>query len=326
MVHHGTDVDTRPSCRARWLAVPTAEARSELDSESEPQCEPEITIVIATRNRRGELLRTLGRIHHSSPGSPVIVVDNGSTDGTADAVRGIGLPGITVVEAGRNLGAAGRTLGVRRAATPYVAFSDDDSWWAPGAVARAAAAFDACPRLALVAARVLVGADERLDPTCRAMRHSSLPPEPDLPGPPVLGFLACAAVVRRHAYLDVGGFHHVLGIGAEEELLALDLADAGWGLAYLDDVVAHHHPSRSRNGQSRRRRHQANRVLITWLRRPARVVVKRTAAAALAGHESRRAVGDALAAIGVVLRERRVIAPALESRVRLLEASVTVSG
>ena len=111
------------------------------------------------------------------------------------------------------------------------------------------------------------------------------------------------------------------GIAAEEELLALDVADAGWGLAYLDDVVAHHHPSRSRSPQSRRR-HQANRVLITSLRRPARVVVKRTAAVALAGHESRLAVMDALAAVGVVLRKHRVIGPALESCVRLLEVLV----
>ncbi len=57
MVHHGTDVDTSPSCRAGWVGVPTAAAGGELDSESEPRCGPEITIVIATRNRRGERLR-----------------------------------------------------------------------------------------------------------------------------------------------------------------------------------------------------------------------------------------------------------------------------
>ena len=43
-----------------------------------------------------------------------------------------------VVEAGRNLGAAARTLGARAATTPFVAFSDDDSCWAPGSLASAA--------------------------------------------------------------------------------------------------------------------------------------------------------------------------------------------
>ena len=139
--------------------------------------------------------------------------------------------------------------------------------------------------------------------------------------PAVLGFLACGAVVRRDAYLAVGGFHEVLGVGGEEELLALDLARAGWGLAYFDDVVAHHHPSAVRDPRARRRRHGANRVLVTWLRRPGRVVLRRTAAAVLAGRESRLGVLDALAVLPVVLRERRVIAAGLESRVRLLEAS-----
>ena len=280
-----------------------------------------VTIVVVTRDRRDELMRTLARIRDASPVSPIIVVDNRSSDGTPATVRRADLDGVTVLEAPRNLGGAGRTLGVRHASTPYVAFSDDDSWWAPGALDRAAAVFDACPRLALLAARVLVAADERVDPTCREMQASALPREPDLPGPAVLGFLACGAVVRRDAYLGAGGFHEVLGVGGEEELLALDLARAGWGLAYVDEVVAYHHPSAVRDPRARRRRHGANRVLVTWLRRPGRVVLARTAAAVLAGRDSRLAVVDALAALPVVLRDRQVIGPSLESRVRLLEAS-----
>lgn len=287
--------------------------------------EGKVTIVIVTRDRRDGLLRTLDRLQHGTPASPIVVVDNGSTDGTPSAVRAACIPGVEVVEPGCNLGAAGRTVGTRLASTPYVAFSDDDSWWAPGALARAAAEFDARPRFGLLAARVLVGDEEVLDPTCTAMGQSALPREADLPGPAVLGFLACGAVVRREAYLGVGGFHQVLGIGAEEELLALDLADAGWGLAYVDDVVAHHHPSPVRDEVGRRRRQAANRLLIAWLRRPARVVLGRMAAA-VGGRQSRRAVLDALANLPEVLWERRVIDAALESRLRLLEGSEAGGG
>lgn len=289
-------------------------------STGDPAFDSCVTIVVVTRNRRDELLSTLARIREGSPTSPIIVVDNASSDGTPAALRRAAVGGVTVLEAPRNLGGAGRTLGVREATTPYVAFSDDDSWWAPEALDRAAAALDASPRLALLAARVLVGPDERLDPTCGEMQASALPGEPDLPGPAVLGFLACGAVVRRDAYLAVGGFHEVLGIGGEEELLALDLARAGWGLAYVDDVVAHHHPSAVRDPGARRRRHGANQVLVTWLRRPGRVVLRRTAAAVVAGRDSRLGVLDAFAALPVVLRERRVIGAGLERRVRLVEA------
>ncbi|MDQ3880561.1 MAG: glycosyltransferase, partial [Chloroflexota bacterium] len=163
-----------------------------------------MSIVIVTRNRLSSLLRTLAPLSPASSAHSVIVVDNGSTDGTADVVP-TAFPDVELLRSDRNLGATGRTLGVLHASTPYVAFSDDDSWWAPGALDRAVEAFEAFPRLALAAARVEVGAKRAVDPTSVAMASSPIPSQPDLPGPPVLGFLACAAVVRRSAYIDVGG-------------------------------------------------------------------------------------------------------------------------
>ena len=68
----------------------------------------------------------------------------------------------------------------------------------------------------------------------------------------MLGFLACGAVVRREAYLAAGGFDDVVFFMGEEERLALDLATLGWGLAYVDEVVAHHHPSPTRDSSSGR--------------------------------------------------------------------------
>jgi hypothetical protein len=123
----------------------------------------------------------------------VVVVDNGSSDG-AQRMVGERLPAVELIELGANHGAAARTVGARRWRAPYVAFADDDSWWAPGALARAADLMDAHPRLALLAARVVVGDDERPDPVSALMARSPLPAAPDLPGPPVLGFLACGAL------------------------------------------------------------------------------------------------------------------------------------
>jgi glycosyltransferase involved in cell wall biosynthesis len=102
-----------------------------------------ITVVVATQNRREELLRSLPR--HEAP---VVLIDNGSTDGTPQAVREQ-LPHVQVVEVGRNLGATARTVGDAVPALPYVAFADDDSWWAPGCLERAADLLDAHPRLGL---------------------------------------------------------------------------------------------------------------------------------------------------------------------------------
>ncbi|HWH32390.1 MAG TPA: glycosyltransferase [Egibacteraceae bacterium] len=280
-----------------------------------------VTVVVATQNRRGGLADALERLAGLSPASPVIVVDNASTDGTAQMVRAR-FPGVRVVVLPRNIGAAARNAGAREAATDLVAFSDDDSWWAPGALARAAEHFDAHPRLGLLAARMLVGAREELDPVCDAMAASPLGTEPDLPGPSVLGFVACGAVVRRDAFLQAGGFHERFLVGGEEELLALDLATAGWGLAYVDDVVAHHHPSPSRNPSRRRRIQRRNALWAAWLRRPLSAVAGHTLAALGAGlrdADARAGLGEALTRGAWVLRERRVVPAGVERRVRRLE-------
>src|SRR3954454_9650516 len=161
---------------------------------------PRVSIVVITRNRATELLRTVTRLEALPGRPPVIIVDNGSTDGTASIVSDRH-PSVRLIRLGRNRGAAGRNVGVAAAATELVAFSDDDSWWAEDAVALATDLFDAHPRLGLAAGRVLVGPDGRSDPTCDAMAKSPLPRRADLPGPSVLGFLACGTIVRRSSFL-----------------------------------------------------------------------------------------------------------------------------
>jgi GT2 family glycosyltransferase len=283
---------------------------------------PPVTVVIATMDRRDNVLTTLDRLAALPERPPVVLVDNGSTDGTADAVRQAH-PEVLVLEPGRNLGAAGRTLGVQAARTELVAFADDDSWWAPGALTRAAGHFASAPRLGLLAARILVGPDARLDPVCREMADSPLPRQPDLPGPPVLGFVACGAVVRRSAYLAVGGFSPVVFFLGEETLLAQDLAAAGWGVAYVDDVVALHHPGTASERTGRARLQARNALVSSWLRRPLPVTLRHTASYARRSGSPvwRGALLDALRRLPAVVPERRVLPVDVERQVRLLETS-----
>ncbi|MGA5765317.1 glycosyltransferase family 2 protein [Nonomuraea bangladeshensis] len=275
--------------------------------------EARVTVVVASKDRLRALARSLPR--HPRP---VILVDNGSTDGTVGFVRKH-FPDVQVVEAGENLGAPARNVGVRLAETPYVAFADDDSWWAPGALGRAADVLDAHPRLAVLGARVLVGPEERLDPVSERMAHSPLGAEPDLPGPSVLGFLACGAVVRREAFLEAGGFDDVIFFFGEEERLAVDLAARGWGLAYVDDVVAHHHPSPSRDPRGRQVLAARNSVLTAVLRRPWTVVARRLLAALRRGPAGWEGLRTAVPRLPRALAARRALPPSVERDRRLLE-------
>ncbi|MGY1744976.1 glycosyltransferase family 2 protein [Blastococcus sp. SYSU D00695] len=274
----------------------------------------DVTVVVMSRDRREDLLASMPR-HEAR----VVFVDNGSTDGSVDAVRAAH-PDVTVLPLARNVGARARTLGAERAGTPFVAFADDDSWWAPGDLARAAAVMREHPRLAVLNARILVGPEERLDPVCAEMAASPLGTGPGLPGPSLLGFVACGAMVRTEAFLAVGGFDPVVRFPGEEERLTLDLAAAGWGLAYVDSVTVHHHPSSRRHDPAARRTAiWRSRVLTAVMRLPVRHVAGVVLAALRAGPAERRGLARALPDLPRAVRRRRRVPDAVLAQRRLLE-------
>ncbi|MGY5890164.1 glycosyltransferase [Geodermatophilus arenarius] len=266
-----------------------------------------------SRDRRADLLATLPR--HEAP---VVLVDNGSTDGTVDAVRAA-LPQVTVLPLVENAGAHARTIGAGHTGSEFVAFADDDSWWAPGDLARAAAVMRAHPRLAVLNARVLVGPEERLDPLCPELAASPLGTPAHLPGPRLLGFIACAAMVRTEAFLSVGGFDPVVRFPGEEERLSLDLAAAGWDIAYVDSVTVHHHPSVRRSDPAAR---QAaiwrSKLLTAVMRLPLRDVARTVGAALRAGAPGRQGLRRALPDLPAALRRRRRLPAHVLADLRLL--------
>jgi GT2 family glycosyltransferase len=280
-------------------------------------------IVIATRDRRDALLDSLRRLRELPEDPPIVVVDNGSRDGTAGAVRAA-FGDVVVLEPGRNLGAAARTLGARALTTPLIAFGDDDSWWAAGALTTAQELFATAPRLGLLAGRVLVGHDERLDPTCATMARSPLRSHGSGLGPGVLGFVACGAIVRRDPFLAVGGFDERYGIGGEERRLAVDLAAAGWALAYAPQVVAHHHPAAAGAPRPERvRRQLRNDLWSAWLRRPAGAALRESAELVRRCPPRQAAPGVLAALRGApwVARERRPAPAAVERDLRAIQAA-----
>lgn len=286
-----------------------------------------VSVVIITWNRRDELLETLGRLSVLPERPELIVVDNGSVDGTAEAARAA-FPSVRVAALPRNAGAAGRNVGVALATTPYVAFNDDDTWWEPGSLRRAADIFDACPRLAVLTAHILVEPSGVADAICAEIAASSLPRPDDVPGPPLLSFLAGASMLRRSAFLAAGGFDARLFLGGEEELLGADLVAAGWAMTYAPEVVIHHQASMARDAEERLRLGIRNTLWFTWLRRPLPSALRRSGALLRRFPHSPvtiRGVFAAVAGAGLVRSGRRVVPAVVENGLVLLEAQQRVS-
>ncbi|MEV8565435.1 glycosyltransferase [Streptomyces sp. NPDC051322] len=285
------------------------------------------TVVVITKDRCQELLRTLKSLQALPERPPVIVTDNGSADGTADAVAR-NFPEVLLLRPGRNLGAVGRNLAVSRVRTPYVAFCDDDTWWDPGALREAGDLLDERPRLAAVTARIIVEPAGEEDPVVADMRDSPLSGPDWLPGPALGSFLAAATVLRTDAFRDVGGFHPGLWFGGEEELLSTDLLRRGWWLSYVEGLTIHHAASTVRDSTARRTVGLRNTLWYTWLRRPLVPALRRTGyllRTVPRDAASVRAFARAAAGLPWVLRQRDPVPPELEARLALLERAQRVS-
>lgn len=146
----------------------------------------DVSFVIASQNRAAELATVVARLLDTTP-CPIVVVDNASTDDTAEIVKRMAARSVDrlqLVELDENLGAVGRNVGVAACDTPYVAFCDDDSWWAPEAPAIGVEAFERHPSVGLLAARTIVLPQRREDPFSTLLADSALGRRPDLPDRP----------------------------------------------------------------------------------------------------------------------------------------------
>ncbi|MFC9252661.1 glycosyltransferase family 2 protein [Amycolatopsis thailandensis] len=285
--------------------------------------EDRITVVVITHERRAQVLETLRAMTALPDAAPIVLVDNASTDGTADAVEE-GFPSVRVIRSSRNLGAVARNVAVREVTTPYVAFCDDDTRWQPGSLRRAADRLDRYPGLAVTTGRCLVAPELTEDPITPELRHSPIPGPDWLPGPALLGVMAGLSAVRVRAFHQVGGFSERMWLGGEEELFALDLAAGGWWMCWDREMVIHHAPSKVRDSRRRRQLGIRNTLWTLWLRRPLRSAVRRMAVVLRSAPFDRAtvaAVAEAARGIPWVLRERRVVPAEVERGLLLLEES-----
>ncbi len=125
---------------------------------------PEVSVIITTFNR----VRLLSQAVWSALGQQnvdheVIVVDNGSTDGTADLLAGIDDPRLRVRHNEVSLGSVGgRNTGLAIASGDWVGCLDDDDLWAPHKLAQQLAAARRSPARWVYAGCVHIDADGRV--------------------------------------------------------------------------------------------------------------------------------------------------------------------
>ena len=99
---------------------------------------PSVSVVIPAYNRAATMVAAIDSVLRQTwTDFELIVVDDGSTDGTLAAAAAVADPRLRLVPAPRNLGAAGaRNLGVEEARGTWIAFQDSDDEWLPEKLAK----------------------------------------------------------------------------------------------------------------------------------------------------------------------------------------------
>jgi len=213
---------------------------------------PAVSVVVPNWNGRRWLPACLAALARQHPApAEVVVVDNGSHDGSVDYLRAApaGL-NLRVLELGANTGFAhAANHGIERCAGEFVALINTDVVLADDWLARMAAALHGDRTAASVACKMLwledpsrvydAGDVLRRDGACEQRgRFARDDGRWDQAGE-VFGACAGAALYRRHAVLEVGGFDERYFAYLEDVDLALRLRLAGWTCRY-EPVTARH--------------------------------------------------------------------------------------
>ena len=166
-----------------------------------------VSVIVPVRDgaaHLGDALESvLAQTHR--PAAEILVVDDGSRDGSAEVAACFATRGVRCVSQPPTGAAAARNLGVARTSGDLLAFLDADDLWTPDALAQRCAALAEAPARDLVLGRVEQFLSPDLDDDARARLRC---PAGSLPG-----FLPGAMLVRREAFARVGPFetHWELG-------------------------------------------------------------------------------------------------------------------
>lgn len=196
---------------------------------------PLVSILIVTWNRRHELARSIdSALALTYPNTEIVVVDNASTDATADMVA-TNYPTVRLIRSSRNLGCpSGRNLGFNHCHGQYIYMLDDDGWLAPDAVEVSVRRAEADETLGVVMSRI----HELEDGKSVQKRPADLDESVYLSC-----FIGCCSLVRRSALEAAGFFPEDFFRQAEESDLALRMLDAGYFCFLEPASVMYHAPS-----------------------------------------------------------------------------------
>ncbi len=200
---------------------------------------PFVSIVILNYKRRDTLIKVLeSSLRQNYPLLEVIVVDNGSGDGTVEFLEE-NYPDVRTVALEKNIGCAGRNKGIEAARGDVVVTIDNDVYFdSADEVVKIVRFFDRHPDAACVSFKVhnpYTGGLHARD-WCHPRDYREYS-EKEFE---TYYIPEGASAFRKEALDEVGGYYEPLFIGCEGYDLALRMIDRGYKIMYTPDVLVWH--------------------------------------------------------------------------------------
>lgn len=213
------------------------------------------TVIISTRNRREDLCRTLRSVIAQTAHPEIILIDDGSTDGTSDVVRRE-FPQVALHRSEQSKGYIVQRNRAAELANGEILFSidDDAEFSTPHVVAQTLAEFDH-PKVGAVAIPFM-------DMNRREVVRGAAPDRNEIYVTDA--FVGTAYAIRRDLFLRLGAFREVLFHQEEERELCLRMLDAGYLTRVGSADVIYHYESPIRNWSRMTVYTARNRILFIW--------------------------------------------------------------
>jgi glycosyltransferase involved in cell wall biosynthesis len=181
---------------------------------------PSVTVVVAAYNAEKFIQETLESVAAQSlENIEIIVVDDGSTDGTPDLLRAFADRRLIVLRQDNRGVSAARNAGLALARAPYIFFLDADDILLRDALLRMVATLDRMPRrVACFAHHTRIAEDGSALSTRDDLRWKLFPVSDTLRHLIAKNFIVCGAIcIRTDAARAVHGFNPALKLGEDWE-------------------------------------------------------------------------------------------------------------
>lgn len=217
------------------------------------------SLIVTTRNRREELLKTCGLLQTlQPPPDEIIIFADGCGDGSADAVRA-NYPSFRVFEGPGHGSIPSRDFMIREARGEIILSFDDDSY--------------PLHKDHVAVVRELLAANENIGVVFFPQRSDEYPEsltQTDFGKPSLAAtFYSSAAAFRKAVYFEVGGFLTFFSHMGEEPDFGLCCIHLGKEVLYYPPLVVRHHFTATGRDEIRNHQlHARNEMWSIWARCP----------------------------------------------------------